>query len=38
LVDIFAERLPGAMTDELSRVVDELAAELARSTTDGSSG
>jgi (p)ppGpp synthase/HD superfamily hydrolase len=38
LVDIFAERLPAPMTDELSRVVDELAAELARSTTDGSSG
>jgi len=29
LVDIFTARLPGAMTDELRRVVDELAAELA---------
>jgi hypothetical protein len=30
LVDIFTERVPGAMTDELARVVDELRAELAR--------
>lgn len=31
LVDIFTERLPGAMTDELRRVVHELGAEVARS-------
>jgi (p)ppGpp synthase/HD superfamily hydrolase len=30
LVDIFATRLPGVMTDELSRVVNELVAELRR--------
>lgn len=29
LVDIFRDRLPGPMTDELRRVVDELDAELA---------
>ena len=30
LVDIFTTRLPGVMTDELRRVVDELESELAR--------
>jgi (p)ppGpp synthase/HD superfamily hydrolase len=30
LVDIFTERLPGPMTDELRRVRDELAAQAAR--------
>jgi hypothetical protein len=30
-VGILTERLPGAMTDELARVVDELGAEVARS-------
>jgi (p)ppGpp synthase/HD superfamily hydrolase len=30
LVDIFTERLPGPMTDELSRVVHDLDGELAR--------
>ena len=30
LVDIFTDRLPGPMTDELRRVCDELAAQAAR--------
>lgn len=30
LVDVFTERLPGPMTDELRRVRDQLAAEVAR--------
>ena len=30
LRDIFVERLPGAITDELGRVVDELSVEVAR--------
>jgi len=30
LVDIFSDRLPGPMTDELRRVRDQLAAEAAR--------
>jgi len=30
MLDVFVERLPGPMTDELRRAVDELSAELAR--------
>ena len=30
LTDIFTQRIPGAMTDELRRVVDDLGAEVSR--------
>ncbi len=30
LTKIFAERIPGSMTDELRRVVDDLSAEVSR--------